>query len=103
MWTFALMMLLAAQDAAPAEPVKLVVPAGPCQPAIDGAAGTLETLRTATGQWAATHREVRFEPDAKADPACMQAVLKILGAAGAGERFPIGFVENEAFSGVEGD
>ena len=32
----------------------------------------------------------------------MQDVLKILAAAGAGERFPIAFVDNEAFTGVEG-
>ncbi|MCC2978459.1 hypothetical protein LK533_17550 [Sphingomonas sp. PL-96] len=102
MLTFALLTVAAVQDAPPPAPVKLVVPPGACKPTIDGAAVTLDGLRAATAQWVAAKREVRFEPDAKADPACMQDVLKLLAAAGAGERFPIAFVENEAYSGVEG-
>ncbi|MBB3911423.1 hypothetical protein [Sphingomonas desiccabilis] len=103
MLTFALLILAPMQDAPSPAPVKLVVPAGPCKPMVDGVVVTLDGLRAATGQWAAAKREVRFEPDAKADPACMQDVLKLLGAAGAGEKFPLAFVENEAMSGVEGD
>jgi hypothetical protein len=103
MLTFALMTLAAVQLAPLPAPVKLVLPAGPCKPSIDGASVTLDGLRAATAQWAATRREVRFEPDAKAAEPCMQDVLKILAAAGAGERFPIAFVDNESFSGVEGD
>jgi hypothetical protein len=103
MLTLALMIVAVVQDGAQPSPVKLVVPAGACKPAIDGAVVTLDGLRAATAQWAAAKREVRFEPDAKAAEPCMQDVLKILGAAGAGERFPIAFVDNDAFSGVEGD
>ena len=103
MLTLALMTLAAVQDAPQPPAVNLVVPAGSCKPMIDGVAVTIEGLRTATAQWAKAKREVRFEPDAKADHACMQDVLKLLGAAGAGERFPLAFVENDAFSGVEGD
>lgn len=103
MLTIALLILAPVQDAPPPAPVKLVVPAGPCKPTVDGAAVTLDGLRAATARWAAAQRDVRFEPDARADPACMQQVLKLLGAAGAGEKFPLAFVENEAMSGVEGD
>ena len=103
MLTSALLILAAVQDAPPPAPVKLVVPAGPCKPTIDGAPVTLDGLRATTAQWAAAQREVRFEPAADADAACMQDVLKLLGAAGAGEKFPLAFVENDSFSGVEGD
>ncbi|MBM7405741.1 MULTISPECIES: hypothetical protein [Sphingomonas] len=102
MLTLALLTLAAVQDAPPPPSVNLVVPAGPCKPTIDGVAVTLDGLRATTARWAATKQEVRFEPDAKAADSCMQDVLKILAAAGAGERFPIAFVDNEAFTGVEG-
>jgi hypothetical protein len=103
MLILSLMTLAAVQDAPQPAAVKLVLPAGPCKPSIDGTSVTLDGLRAATARWAATNRDVRFEPDPKATEACMQDVLKILAAAGAGEKFPIAFVDNEAFSGVEGD
>ena len=102
MLTFALLILAGVQDAPQPAPVKLVVPPGACKPTIDGAAVTLDGLRAATAQWAAAQREVRLEPDARADPACVQAVLERLGAAGAGTRFPIKFADNDVFSGLEG-
>lgn len=100
----ALLLLQSAPAAEPVKsPVKLVVPAGACKPMLDGAAVTLEQLRAATGTWIAEHRQVRFEPHAKADAPCMQDVLKLLADAGAGDKFPIAFVGNDGFSGLEGE
>ena len=100
---FALLVLLQSGSALPEvklPEVHLAVPPGACAPTVDARPVKVDALPTE--EWAAAQREVRLEPDARADPACVQAVLERLGAAGAGTRFPIKFADNDVFSGLEG-
>lgn len=103
-----LLLLLFAQSGPVAAEVKqpdivLAVPPGACMPQVDGVPVPVSGLAARTAQWASTRREVRFEPAASADGACVSSVLAALAKAGAGEAFPIKFADNDIHSGVDSE